>query len=524
MVTVGCDDGPGVPPDRQLPYRFETAAALGPASFFHDLDGDGRDEILEVLHPAAPLPGLRTSVLLQGPRLARLHQLNYVGLVAPPHTLDVDDDGIREIFIPLLRSDTLHLRVADAAGNEVFGFPLAARPPRPDAEGEAPWDPSVLGFHLLDVTGNRRRELVSVISTGSADMAGGVFVYALPGGRLIDSLTVGPGLDQQTLAQLRSGGSVLVLAKQATQPTGASAVTGGFDDRRSYAFAVDLRVPLRVRWVRELGGMGSRVWLRSVDLTGNKDELLVVASRRSGTRLAVLSTLAGVTLRSRESPELDSPVVTDLEGDGEPEIVAIEGGSSLVVFDPELNPEGRVTLPMQVGQLEEWPDLDGDGTRELSVFDTGESRYVLLSGSLQPKAILPGGGGSRALQLDAVRRGPTQTPLLVASAGEGSRGFELVDNRWYAVWRLGPPLAAAAVPLLFLLLAAAWFRARRRYWLHKRAARALKARHASVSEECPPRRPALRVEAGSKVDRRGPPRRSEEVQQDGHTERRRRPA
>ena len=39
-------------------------------------------------------------------------------------------------------------------------------------------------------------------------------------------------------------------------------------------------------------------------------------------RVALMSSAAGVTLLSRHLPGLSHPVVTDLEGDGRPEIVA----------------------------------------------------------------------------------------------------------------------------------------------------------------------------------------------------------
>ncbi len=523
LLTVGCDDDGGAPSAGLLPTRFEAAADLGAVPFFEDLDGDERDEIIQVFRPTTRRPG-RTSVLIRTPENPDVYRLDYVGSVGRPHVLDFDGDGTREIFIPVVRGDTLHLSVADARGNELLEVPLVTGRPRIEPEGELPWDPTVLGFHLVDLTRNGRRELVSVVSTGYARYPRGVFVHTLPRGRLIDSLTVGARLSHASLVEPRSGGSVLVLAARATHN---GAVAGGFDDHHSYAMAVDLRIPLRVRWSRELGGVGSRAWIRPVELTGNRDaDRLVVATGETGSRLALLSSSAGVTLRSRDLPPLSYPIVTDLEGDGRPEIVAIEGGTGLVTLNPGFEVEERVPLPAQVGYLREWPDLDGDGRRELSAFDGAQRRHLLLDRDRGVKAALPGVGSRSARDLDVFRRGPTETPVLVTRAADGYRGFELSKDRLYLVRRFGPPAAAAAGPLLFIFLAAAALRARRRYRQSKRTARALRARPPlpAVPEERPPERPILRVESGRRFVERAPPRRRKAGQERDPGERKRRPA
>lgn len=455
LAASACGDDGGLPPPEHLPYRFEPVLKFNAHPTFADLDGDGRDEILQVFEPSGRRSETLMAVMIETHEGLAVDQLNYVGFVGTPHALDLDDDGRSEILVPVTRNDTLFLSVADAAGNKLFGFPLTTGRPRVEPEGELPWDPEVLGFHLLDLRGDPAPELVSVVSTGFARHPRGVFIHTLPGGQLMDSLTLGAGLSNQTLTRLETGDPVLVFSTYASD-NGASA--GGFDDRHAYAIVMDLVPSLGVRWSRELGEVGAQVRTSLADVTGDgRRELVIVSTDSDRSRVELVDPATGAAFASREHRPLRRPVVGDWDGDGTAEIVGVVGRSTVVEVGSDLEVDRRARLPLSVWQAFRWPDLDGDGLDEITVFSVSRRMHVLLDAELRPRAYFSGSGRPRLF-----RRGAQARPLLVRSMNGEYQGLELVRNRWYLAHRFGPTAVAAVGPLVLLVLLVASVRARRR--------------------------------------------------------------
>lgn len=465
LLAVGACTDEDLPPPQHLPFRFEPVREFqGGAPSFFDLDGDGLDEALYMFEPSGRRPGNRTSLMIRTHEGRGVDQLNYVGFVHRPQVLDLDDDGRLEIFVPVVRNDTLHLSVADAAGNKLFGFPLATGKARMEPEGELPWDPEVRGLQLLDVDGDGARELVSVIVTGFARYPRGIFVHGLPEGELLDSLTLGAGLDDHELVEFERGVPGVLLSSYASDN---GAMGRGFDDRHAYALAVELAPSLRIRWSRNLGDIGDRVRIRMADFTGDgARDLLIIATDARRSRLELANPRTGVPFRTSLHPPLRTPLLADWDEDGDPETIAIQRDSQVVVLGPTLAVERTVRLPLPVVQLREWTDMDGDGRGELIA--TGSRRHLVL----RHDDLALGGYvvGDRPFQL--FRRGPGQ-PLLVTGVVGRHRGFALVRNWWSPVHRFAPPVAAAAGPLVLLLLVGAFLRARKRGRVHQAIAGAL---------------------------------------------------
>lgn len=460
LYAFGCSEEGRPPPRENLPYRLEAIREFRWSPIFADLNGDGRDELLDVYEPSGRRPQDVTSVLIRTHEGEVIDQLNYTGFVGRPRGLDLEGDGQLEIFVPVVRNDTLHLSVADAAGNKLFGFPLTTGQPRTEPEGELPWDPGLTDQYLLDLTGDGSRELVSVITTGFAPDGRGVLVHELPGGRPLGALNIGAPPNHGVAVDLGAQTPTLIVGTWATDNGGEA---GGFDDRHAYVIAVDLAPSLEVRWYREVGGIGTRVWidLADMDRDGMQD-LLIVRTGDTGSLVEFADPRTGASFRSRQRAETTFPLVGDWDDDGAVEAVAIAGDSALIVLGADLELERRVELSFEIGHLSQWPDMDGDGRRELVIGSPSPPKILLLNEDLEFKASWPG-----MTDLRLLRRGAGRAPLLVGATDRGTIGFQLVRNRWHLLWRFGPPALATLGPIAIFVIIGMYARARLSSRLHE---------------------------------------------------------
>lgn len=454
--TLACSPDDGLPPAHRLPAVAVPVRDFAPIPYPADLDGDGRDEILQAFVPSGARPGQRASILIQTHEGTRIDQLNFVGFLHPPHLVDLEGDDVPEILVPVTRGDTLSVTVADAAGRKLFAFPIATGKARRDPDGELPWDPQIKALLVHDVSGDGHPELVSVVNTGFAREPRGVFIHSLPDGRPLDTLLMGAGITRVASTVLPGASAPTLLLAAAGVNNGARA--GGFDDRTSYVIAVDLVPELRLRWWRDLGGVGSWPWIQVADMERDgQDELVIVASDEHGSRVELASPATGRTRRARDYSQLSHPVVVDLDEDQELEIVAAEA-RAVVVLDPRLDLEQRVPQPSGVWALDLWPDVDGDGRGDLLYTDLSARRKVLLGPDLRAVAHFPLARGP----LQVLRRGSDRPPLLVGRIDGAHRAVEISANRWYLAYRYGPVVAAAGAPLALVLILGAWMRTYRR--------------------------------------------------------------
>lgn len=75
-----------------------------------DLDGDGRDELLE--YGAFNLPN-GGAVKIRTQHGETTEQINFSGQVQHPHVLDLNDDRFLELLVPFVRDDSLFVAIVD---------------------------------------------------------------------------------------------------------------------------------------------------------------------------------------------------------------------------------------------------------------------------------------------------------------------------------------------------------------------------------------------------------------------------
>ena len=431
-----------------LPFRLEEVRELGQRELGQhvqvvDLDGDGRDEIINRLF--GTWPEADNAVVLKNSEGRYIAQANYQGLVNNPvHTLDYDGDGIDEILIPYIRRDSLFVSLIRRDGTKLFHFFLTDGKPRQEPDGVLPWDVVVRKFYLEDVNQDARKELVTVVSTGYSRLPRGVLVHTLPEGRLLGKSIIG-ALPENSFTGDFDGDGIreLVLGTFAADN---GAVAGGLDDRHAYLIVFELGATPEISWMREVGGLGSRTHLTLAEFAGDGHPLLLacVISRYEQTvevRLEMIApgnwqTIRRITL----SEPLSFPLVLDLDRDTVPEILLPRLPDEIWI----LNDRFEVTHRRDIGTSLEWlqtvPDMDGDGVEELAGV-TSNNRIILLGTDFSIKASFPTTNTDMNPQdviRGSMRRGISSAPYLLARRGNQTIALHLVENRFYYIYRYGP--------------------------------------------------------------------------------------
>jgi signal transduction histidine kinase len=447
LLASGCGMAAGVPDAEDLPYELTEHMILPHPTIAADLDGDGEDELVNSYSPTQSMPDRFMAVVLRRHTGEGIEQVNFAGIVRPPLIADLERDGLPEILVPVIRSDSLFVSVVSGTGSKLRSFLVTTGTPRMEPEGPIAWDPQIIAAFVTDVEGDGADDLVLVVVTGYARLPRGVFVHALPDGRPKGAAIVGAGLMQAILDDFDGDGLPEIVTPSIASNNGADA--GGFDDSEAHLLLFELSPTPHVARSLVLpvaAGLGQVVY-EDVDGDGRRELLATVGSVAAlGGRgsLRLLDPLDWRTLRERTIAEpLSSPIAIDLDRDARTEILALHGGRDLWVLNDRFELLRSRRLPAAPVRIEKSPDITGDGIAEPIVQLQG-GPTLLLGPDLEPVAELPG------FVRGVVRRGIGTPPLVLFGTGETNVVGSLERNPFYLVHRYGP-IAAGAVGLALLL-------------------------------------------------------------------------
>ncbi|HSA55513.1 MAG TPA: histidine kinase dimerization/phospho-acceptor domain-containing protein, partial [Gemmatimonadaceae bacterium] len=448
---------------RTLPYRFETTRVDGNA-LPADLDGDGRDELINSYRPTAhPARPELEALMIRRADGRILDQINFSARLLTPQVLDVDGDGEREILVPSVRADSLFITIADRAGRKRFAYFVTAGAPRAEPEGTISWDPAFVGAFAVDIDGDQRRELVTVISTGYARAPRGVFVHAIPDGAPLGHLLVGANIQRAHFGDFDGNGTPDVVLATATTNNGA--VAGGFDDASAHLIVVSLRGSPRVTFRRNFGAGVSLYLFRSRSDEGREAFTTFAISRIPGEGSTVELLEAGTwrVLRHRPlPPHLQWVTSGNFRHTPGSEFALAGTGGELLLLDRDFNEIARSRLLTEAGLIAAVPDLDHDGLHDLfRVRPRAEllsaAGRILAAGSSDSLDGFPE-GIVRVYQAD-----PMDPPQLVVRTRQGtSLLLRPIRNRMYLAYRYGPATMATGAIALIPILALGLGRARAR--------------------------------------------------------------
>ena len=443
-----------------LPTRFEHVRDGGSRlSAPVDLDGDGTDELLRrKSQRRSTSSGSFNALILERGSGTVIEQVNYAHPIGHPHAADVTGNGTKEVFVPLIRSDSLFLSVVTANGTKRNQIYVTEGTPRNEPDGTLPWDPVVRDVFWTDTNGNGTRELLTLVQTRYARLPRGVFIHEWPSGRLLGKKIVGATLDRYELGNFDDDRSRELLVSAGAPNNGAKA--GGMSDQYAYVYAFDLGRPPSVEWKQQMGGPYVSSGLQSGDLDGDgvRDYISFARPTRGEIRPTTFRLIdpgTGEPRRTRTfSFFIRGAEMADADADGHDELLALDESGTVHVIGAALAEEKRVEFGSRTKSIHRVPDVTGDGRADILLRRGNQT--LVLGTNLHIRAAVSATGTWRR-----IRRGLSSHPLLHVRHSEGADVYRLVPNRWYWLYRWGPwALGLIAVGLLLGGGYGAWSRYR----------------------------------------------------------------
>lgn len=244
-----------------------------------------------------------------------------------------------------------------------------------------------------------------------------------------------------------------------TDSPGNGCRENGFDDSRNYAFCLDPDGALR--WRTELREVGAGGWVEAGFLrTRDGPSVLAVADgcildSQGPDRLHLLDPATGGVLATDSTSvggKLVKSGIADLDGDGNDELVLVNGSGAVELRDAVFARQRLFADPAGVARLLGFPAVPGSG-RSLVAVATRDNELVVLDHRL---AVL--GRGIEVGPEDEVawvRRGPADLPGLLVMSDRGTADQKRVCRFYHLALAAGPfPWALVSAGLAGLLLAA----------------------------------------------------------------------
>ena len=419
-------------PDKQR-YQFKALTNLsGDNIVLADLDSNGFTDII-TRHSSFPHGQTGSFILLLTFEGKVIEQVNYPGkIIDEIFTLDYNDDGILEILVPFVRNDSLFVSFVNARGKKLFCIFLIDGKPRVEDGGSFKWDPQIKSFYIRDLDNNGEKELITVMTTGYARLPRGILIHSLPDGKLMGKSIIGSPPRDNFLDDFDGDGQPEILCFGTAPNNGAN--VSGFDDKYSYFILFDITPVIRVARYQKISDKFSNYILFYEDFDGDgKKDLLAWTECNSERKPELkIAELDPMTFNEKKKWSIDTQlitvIITNLNRDTLPEIVAIRSSNDIVVLNNQFEEIKHNTLPLISFSIKAVPDLDNDGINEIVV--VSQEGDFLLDSDLKIKASFPD-----LHCAGVIRRGDNLSPQLVVRNKDHYELGLLVENKFYLVKR-----------------------------------------------------------------------------------------
>ena len=439
-------------------FKLEEALVLGGAAQSWDLNHDGSDEF--VVRMISGNEAGRSIHILSSTGYV-MDQVNFSGSVMPILFTDYNEDQTPEILVPFVRNDSLFVSFLNSSGEKLFQFFLVDGHPRVGDDGAIAWewDPAIRLAYFADVDGDNNNELITVVYTGYARNPRGILVNRLPDGELLGEYMIGSFPSQSFFGDFDNNGQPEVVLSTWAPDNGAS--VNGFDDRHSYIINVELTPEPVLKWSREMGGIGSNVFLMHADFAADvNDEFLALsyttATRQQHTSLELIDPVNWKTILDKPiNAVLREPQVIYPYADKKGHIVTIRDPGEIWRYNENFETDRSNEIAPNYHALTSLPDMDGDGVEEVVVFLPDATLY-LLDGELTVKATYKGLKAvhpASTVLAQRVSLGIGEDPALMVFDGSSSYVLSLSKNKAAWLYRIWQPFAVVG----FLIVAIAGY-------------------------------------------------------------------
>ena len=415
------------------PYKSKIVKNLvGDNIVLADLDGNGFTEIITVNrsfvneHPGSFL-------MLMTFEGKVIEQINYPGrIIDGVMTLDYNNDGVQEILVPYVRNDSLFISFVDARGEKLFYFFLIDGNPRIEDSGSFDWDPSVRNFYIRDLDHDGVKELITVITTGYAQLPRGILVNSLLDGSLIGKSIIGTSPRETFLDDFDDDGQEEILCLGMAPNNGAKA--GGFDDRYSYLILYDLKPAPQLADSQKICQKYSNYVLFYDNFDDDASKELIAwtesySERVIETKIVELDPIRFKEVKKRSfNSYLKCVTIANLNRDIQHEFVVLQSENKIAVLNSNFDEIKISEFPLNLNSVKSLPDVDNDGIDEIVVGSIKGD--FLLNSDLKIKAHF-----SSMQCLGVIKRGGTLAPQIVVRDQNHYALVQLIKNRFYLVKR-----------------------------------------------------------------------------------------
>ncbi len=355
----------------EMAFRKQWSEVL--AALPVDRDQDGRDE-LYILHE----------------RILSIMELNGVDCVsgqpnflpAPPGLVDyvgdLDGDGRPEVLLSSALADTVWLCVHHLSTGRVdtVTVEIGVR------YGNSVWDGGVERVALADLDGDGKDELVVGVSSGYGGRPRGVYAFSLNTHSVIWKFLCGPQVKSIAACDFDGDGRSEIAVGGHGVCNGC--VDNGMSDFESYVFLLDGDGGLV--WKRMIHRGSSHADIRLADMDGDSVPEIVVrgwCALEDAERSDSILILDAADGNLKEAIPSDSGAklwrfeVSDLDGDGRPEVVVVDSRGVMEVWDRDLRVVARREFAEGIYDILACDRLFGTRQRQLVVSSTPKELLVL---------------------------------------------------------------------------------------------------------------------------------------------------
>ncbi len=424
----------------------------------NDSDKNGYSEIYTRFNRFTHKEQNSTQIEMLSDELIPIQEYGYDGVLYNINFCDVTGDGVDEIVVWILQSDTAYIDIRTLGNKPVAKF-AAVTTDEHSVENIEKWNCSGYLIDHRDVNGDGSKELIFIVCTSYGRSPRGIYAFDYPSGKIVWSYKMGAAPTYWITGDINGDGSNEYIIGSSTPENVTQPINGTKDDV-AYLFVFNHQGKPLFR--DSVGTAGAHVVPFVGDINhDNIDECIIIKncfSKKAQQNPSMIYLLepANYTLKPIIDPlpqKFSAYAMDDFDRDGICDFLLIDHQNSGFLYSIDRT-TNRLKLKKKtsLNRRKIFPnipvtvdDINFDGGKEIII--RGYDRFHIIDPNLSVKAI---SSNSRIMQI--VHRGK-EKPLLVTNLinGSGCETLHFVKNPFYLFYRIKNPLILVSISGLVII-------------------------------------------------------------------------
>jgi len=337
-----------------------------------DFDSDYEDEIVlwqnkkEGLYPS--------HAIIMNSLGEHIKQLNFEGIIRNMKSIDIYQDGVKELVISEKIGDTVFLRIYSYPEfDKIIEFKAMTVSPLIKGNKIFRWDGGVTPNFAFKESDTGNNLLICTVTTSYIGNKRGIAAYDANSGELIWYYPMAAYLAQSPslLKSYNDGAGAILIT---TSSTGNGITANGMNDSESHLIFLDLKGNLIKK--EQLGGIFTRVMHEIIDF--NKDGIDDIVTLKTGqiaegereSRLTLWNGINLVPTLTKNLREYYNSLNAHDFVSNEKAIILMSFEGTISVLDEKLELIRNIPLGSKKCVISGFTDIDGDGMDEIEVSST----------------------------------------------------------------------------------------------------------------------------------------------------------